>query len=51
MKKIIIKPKPLSKAEIVFLKQLENRPNRLIFREIFSKVNSSKEQARIPQEG
>jgi hypothetical protein len=51
MKKIIFKPKPLSKAEIVYLKQLENRPHRLIFREIFNKVNIHKDQNQIPQEG
>ena len=47
MKKIIIEPKPLSKAELVYLKQLEKRPNRLIFREVFSKaqnrINSPKD--------
>jgi len=51
LKKINFKPKPLSKAEQVYLKQLDNRPNRLIFKEIISKANFQKEQTRIPQEG
>jgi len=50
MKKVIFKPKPLSKAEAVYLKELQNRPNRLIFKEVFSKANFLKEQTRIPQE-
>jgi hypothetical protein len=37
-KQIIFKPKPLSKAEQVYLKQLAKRPSDTIFREVFSKV-------------
>ena len=46
MKKVIFKPKPLSKAEVVYLKELQNRPNRLIFKEIFSKVQQYKDKLR-----
>jgi hypothetical protein len=51
MKKIIFKPKPLSRAEQVYLKQLENRPDRLKFREIFCKANNYQAKKRIPQVG
>jgi len=38
-KKIIFKPKPLSKAEAVYLKILKDRPSDTNFREIESKVS------------
>lgn len=39
MKKIIFKPKPLSKAEHAYLQALANRPRQTPFNEVFSKMN------------
>jgi hypothetical protein len=38
-KRIVIKIKPLSKAEVVYLKKLKDRPSDTIFREIESKMS------------
>ena len=51
MKKIIFKPKPLSRAEQVYFKLIEKRPDRLIFKEVFSKANNYQAKNRIPNEG
>jgi len=44
MKKIIFKPKVLSKAEQVYLQALAKRPAQTSFRELFSKVNNNLER-------
>jgi hypothetical protein len=41
MKKILFNPKPLSKAEKVYLDQLAKRPG-TVFREVFSKAQNDK---------
>ena len=40
MKKILFNPKPLSKAERVYLKAQQNRPSSLILNDIYSKVQN-----------
>ena len=40
MKKLLFNPKPLSKAEQVYLDLLKKRPPDLIFRDVFSKVQN-----------
>lgn len=42
MKKLLFNPKPLSKAEYVYLQQLAKRPGGTIFREVFSKAQEAK---------
>lgn len=43
MNKIDLKPKPLSKAERVYLDQIKKRPADTIFREAFSKAQNTYE--------
>jgi len=43
-KKILFNPKPLSKAEQVYLQALAKRPAQTSFRELFSKVNNNLER-------
>ena len=40
MKQVIFKPKPLTRAEQVYFKELENRPADTIFRDVFSKAQN-----------
>jgi len=41
MKKIIFKPKPLSKAERSYLLALAKRPSQASFQVLFSKINNN----------
>jgi len=41
MKKIIFKPKPLTKAEQTYLQALAKRPRQTSFQELFSKINNN----------
>ncbi len=40
MKKRLFNPKPLTKAEKIYMDQLAKRPADTIFREVFSKVHN-----------
>lgn len=41
MKKILFNPKPLSKAEKLYLQLLAKRPQGTIFKEVFSKAQQA----------
>lgn len=47
----MFKPKPLSKAEQVYLHQLKKRPSDALINEVHSKIQEASQQAKVKKDG